>query len=150
MNARPSRSAPAGETKGTRIQARRGTLLEDETVVLSEEAAVILGRQPLARHGFVFMGWKNAPLSPGAVQKAFSRARDKASLPGAHFHDLRYTGATRLARAGATVWELLRWGRWRDIRRAQRYVDVYGSDEFAGAGAPDATINATPASESTV
>jgi integrase len=133
---------PAGETKGTRLQARRGALLEDELVYLSEEAADILRAQPMSRHGFVFMGHKNAPIRPGAVQKAFTRAREKANLPGVHFHDLRHTGATRLALAGSTVWDLIRWGRWRDIRMAQRYVDVHG--------ASNATQNATLADSAAV
>jgi integrase len=120
---------PAGETKGTRLQARRGALLEDELVVLSPEPISILRAQPMSRHGFVFMGHENAPLRTGGVQKAFARARAKAGIPDVHFHDLRHTGATRLALAGATVWDLIRWGRWKDIRMAQRYVDVHGATD---------------------
>jgi integrase len=43
----------------------------------------------------------------GALHRDFHAARDLAGLPELRFHDLRHTGATYAARAGATVAELM-------------------------------------------
>lgn len=43
----------------------------------------------------------------GVVYKAFGRARRAAGRPDLRWHDLRHTGATWLAQAGATVGELM-------------------------------------------
>ena len=42
-----------------------------------------------------------------AVRQAFNRARLKAGMPGFQFHDLRHTGQTLAASAGATTKDLM-------------------------------------------
>jgi integrase len=42
----------------------------------------------------VFTGTTGVPLTPGVLQKAWSRARLKVGRPDLHLHDLRHTGLT--------------------------------------------------------
>jgi len=44
-------------------------------------------------------------LAPSTLYRHFYKARDAAGRPDLHFHDLRHTGATLAARAGATLTE---------------------------------------------
>lgn len=48
------------------------------------------------------------PLSTGTFYRHWYVARDAAGLPGLPFHDLRHSGATWFAQAGATVAEVMR------------------------------------------
>jgi integrase len=48
------------------------------------------------------------PMSTAVFYAAFYRAREAAGLAGLPFHDLRHTGATMYARAGATVADVMR------------------------------------------
>jgi hypothetical protein len=53
--------------------------------------------------GFVFVGPKGAPLRRSNFHRSvWSKAREQAGLPALHFHDLRQTGGTLSAAAGAT------------------------------------------------
>ncbi len=55
-----------------------------------------------------FVG-RDGRLSRGdAVRQAFTRARVKVGMPGFRFHDLRHTGQTLAASAGATIKDLMR------------------------------------------
>jgi integrase len=56
----------------------------------------------------VFVGRNGAPMRGDAVRQAFTRARDRAGMPGFRFHDLRHTGQTLAASTGATVKDLMR------------------------------------------
>ena len=49
---------------------------------------------------------------------AFTRARRKVGMPGFRFHDLRHTGQTLAASAGATTKDLMR--RLAMLRRSRR------------------------------
>ena len=42
------------------------------------------------------------------VHAAWATARTRASLPGAHLHDLRHAGLTLVARSGAALAEVMR------------------------------------------
>jgi integrase len=57
--------------------------------------------------GLVFVGERGAPLTAGVLQKAWSISRDKVGRPDLHFHDLRHSGLTFAAEAGATTAELM-------------------------------------------
>jgi integrase len=56
----------------------------------------------------VFIGRDGQPMRGDAIRQAFTRARDKAGMPGFRFHDLRHTGQTLAAATGATLKDLMR------------------------------------------
>ena len=56
----------------------------------------------------VFIGRDGMPMRGDAVRQAFTRARRTAGMPGFRFHDLRHTGQTLAASAGATTKDLMR------------------------------------------
>ena len=56
----------------------------------------------------VFIGRDGRPMRGNAIRQAFTRARRKADMPGFRFHDLRHTGQTLAASAGATLKDLMR------------------------------------------
>jgi len=55
----------------------------------------------------VFIGRDGRPMRGDAVRQAFNRARLKTGMPGFRFHDLRHTGQTLAASAGATIKDLM-------------------------------------------
>jgi integrase len=55
-----------------------------------------------------FIGRDGRPMRGDAVRQAFTRARVKVGMPGFRFHDLRHTGQTLVASAGATIKDLMR------------------------------------------
>ncbi|MGI5952071.1 MAG: tyrosine-type recombinase/integrase [Brooklawnia sp.] len=57
----------------------------------------------------------------GALYKVFRRARAKAGRPDLRWHDLRHTGATMAAQAGATLRELMNRLGHSDVRAALIY-----------------------------
>jgi integrase len=70
-----------------------------------------------------------------AVRQAFSRARDRAGMEGFTFHDLRHTGQTLAAAAGATLKDLIKRLGHSSTAAATRYLHaVDGRDaEIASA-----------------
>jgi integrase len=56
----------------------------------------------------VFVGQSGAPMRGDAVRQAFARARDKVGMKGFTFHDLRHTGQTLAASAGASMKDLMK------------------------------------------
>jgi integrase len=83
----------------------------------------------------VFIGRDGKPMRGDAVRQAFVRARRKADMPGFRFHDLRHTGQTLAASAGATLKDLMRRLGHSSPAAAQRYLHaVDGRDaEIASA-----------------
>ena len=67
----------------------------------------------LAKHtdagngALLFPAASGAHLQPSTLYRHFYRARDAADRPDVRFHDLRHTGATFAAQAGATLAELM-------------------------------------------
>jgi len=57
--------------------------------------------------GFVFPGTKDQPFRHGSLYTAWRRATKAVGVDELHFHDLRHTGATLAATAGATTRELM-------------------------------------------
>jgi integrase len=55
----------------------------------------------------VFVGRDGRPMRGDAIRQAFARARRNAGMPGFRFHDLRHTGQTLAASAGATLKDLM-------------------------------------------
>ncbi len=70
----------------------------------------------------VFIGRDGKPMRGDAVRQAFTRARRKADMPGFRFHDLRHTGQTLAASAGATLKDLMRRLGHSSPAAAQRYL----------------------------
>ncbi len=69
--------------------------------------------------GFLFVGIKGGQLRGSNFSKPWARALAKAGLPGdLHVHDLRHTGNTLTAEAGASLGELM--NRWATPRHAPR------------------------------
>jgi len=58
----------------------------------------------------VIVGEKGGPIRPQVLAKAWSKARTSVGRPDLRLHDLRHTGLTWWAQAGATVPELMRRG----------------------------------------
>lgn len=59
------------------------------------------------RAAFVFAGPKGGPLRRSNFQKHWRVALESAGVEGVHFHDLRHTGNTLTAQAGATLSDLM-------------------------------------------
>ncbi|HEY1818926.1 MAG TPA: site-specific integrase [Trebonia sp.] len=83
----------------------------------------------------VFIGRDGKPMRGDAVRQAFARARQEVDMPGFRFHDLRHTGQTLAASAGATLKDLMKRLGHSSPAAAQRYLHaVDGRDaEIASA-----------------
>jgi integrase len=83
----------------------------------------------------VFVGRTGAPMRGDAVRQAFARARRSAGMSDFTFHDLRHTGSTLAAAAGATLKDLMRRLGHSSTVAASRYLHaVEGRDaEIAAA-----------------
>jgi integrase len=83
----------------------------------------------------VFVGRDGKPMRGDAIRQAFTRARRKVDMPGFRFHDLRHTGQTLAASAGATLKDLMMRLGHASPAAAQRYLHaVEGRDaEIASA-----------------
>jgi integrase len=57
--------------------------------------------------GLVFPNTEGKHMHHGSLYKVFKRARSAIGRPDLRFHDLRHTGATMAAQAGATMRELM-------------------------------------------
>src|SRR5699024_1837511 len=64
---------------------------------------------------------RKRPMGQTGLDKAWRQARADVGVPNLRFHDLRATGLTEYARAGATLDELMRRGGHRDVNVALRY-----------------------------
>ena len=72
----------------------------------------------------VFVGRDGKPMRGDAVRQAFARARRHADMPGFRFHDLRHTGQTLAASAGATTKDLMKRLGHASPAAANRYLHV--------------------------
>ena len=102
------------------LQNRTATLWEtkngDRRVVpLSSKAIEILQKTPRSLCGRVF------PLSRAAQAKAFKEALKRSKLDDLHFHDLRHTAITNMARKLPNVIELAAVSGHKSLRMLQRY-----------------------------
>jgi len=85
------------------------------------------------RDGLVFTGARGGQLSQSATWREWDLARKAAGLPGLRFHDLRHTGATWLAREGATLKERMYRLGHSDPRMAARYEHADAERDAANA-----------------
>ena len=88
---------------------------ERRIVPLSTRAVETLKKMPAVLKGPIF------PLSGMALRKAFERACKAAGILDFHFHDLRHTATTRLAKRLPNVIELAAVTGHKDLKMLQRY-----------------------------
>lgn len=84
--------------------------------VLAQHVAVHAGSERL------FVGRSGEPMRGDAVRLAFQRARSDVGLPHLRFHDLRHTGQTLAAEAGASLADLMRRLGHSSMVAAKRYL----------------------------
>lgn len=79
---------------------------------------------------YVFPTSKGTPISNNVVGKCFRKAREAAGRPDLRFHDLRHTGATLAAKAGATTKELMQRMGHSSMRAAMIYQHANEEDDL--------------------
>lgn len=132
-------------TKGPKTEAGRRTLAIPSHMV---EAVGIhldrfVGSEPDA---LVLTGEQGGPLTTAVLHKAWSRARNHVGRPDLRIHDLRHTGLTLAAAAGATVAELMHRAGHSSAAAALRYQhatadrDRVLADALAKLGTPDPVL----------
>lgn len=87
---------------------------------------------------YVFPTAKGTPISNNVVGKCFRKAREIAGRPDLRFHDLRHTGATLAAKAGATTKELMQRMGHSSMRAAMIYQHANEEDDLLLAARMDA------------
>ena len=85
--------------------------------------------------GLVFPGTQHQPMRRGTLQRAWYRARRAVGLHDFHFHDLRHTGNTLAAAAGASTKELMSRMGHASARAALIYQHAIRERDIAIAGA---------------
>jgi integrase len=75
----------------------------------------------------VFVGRSGEPMRGDALRLAFQRARVEAGVPQLRFHDLRHTGQTLAAEAGASLADLMRRLGHSSMVAAKRYLHATDS-----------------------
>ena len=73
--------------------------------LLPDLAAHLAAHAGPGRDGLLFTAPRGGQLYQSAMWREWNQARTAVGLPGFRFHDLRHTGATWLAREGATLKE---------------------------------------------
>lgn len=87
---------------------------------------------------YVFPTAKGTPISNNVVGKCFRKARETAGRPDLRFHDLRHTGVTLAAKAGATTKELMQRMGHSSMRAAMIYQHANEEDDLLLAARMDA------------
>ncbi len=75
----------------------------------------------------MFVGRAGEPMRGDALRLAFQRARIEVGLPQLRFHDLRHTGQTLAAEAGASLADLMRRLGHSSMVAAKRYLHATDS-----------------------
>ncbi len=101
--------------------------------LLPELAAHLAAHCGPGRDALVFTTPRGAQLYHAVLYREWNAARAEAGLPGFHFHDLRHTGMTWLARDGATLKERMHRAGWSDPRMAARYEHADAERDAANA-----------------
>jgi integrase len=101
--------------------------------LLGELAAHLAAHCGPGRDALLFTTPRGAQLYHAVLYREWKAARTAAGLPGFHFHDLRHTGMTWLARDGATLKERMHRAGWSDPRMAARYEHADAERDAANA-----------------
>lgn len=99
------------------------------------------GREPDA---LLFPAKHGGHLAPSTLYRHYYRARKTAECPDLHFHDLRVTGATMAAVAGATLKELQERLGHSTVAAAMRYQRVAQDRDAELARRLSAMVSTTP------
>jgi integrase len=98
---------------------------EARDVPLSTRAVQILrdlSTKPVQISGRVF------PISPEALKKAFTRARERAGITNLHFHDLRHEATSRIAERLDNILELSAVTGHKTVQMLRRYYHPRATD----------------------
>ncbi len=101
--------------------------------LVGELAAHLAAHAGPGRDALVFTTPRGGQLYHAVLFREWKAARVSAGLPGFHFHDLRHTGATWLARNGATLKERMHRLGHSDYRMAARYEHADAERDAANA-----------------
>ncbi|RYQ76023.1 site-specific integrase [Bifidobacterium pseudolongum] len=93
---------------------------------------------PQDANAYVFGTRNGTPMSNNSIGKMFRKAREIAGRPDLRFHDLRHTGATMAAKAGATTKELMQRLGHSSMRAAMIYQHANEEDDRRLAARMDA------------
>ncbi len=120
------------------VQNGRITYQRHKTAVAADmpilpELAAELGRVPKTRMLFVAHGRDHRPYSPASLGNWFRDRCREAGVPGS-LHGLRKAGATRLANAGATEWEIASFLAHADTSQASVYTKKANRARLADSG----------------
>lgn len=116
--------------------------------VLAKLAAHVAEHAERGRDGLVFTAPAGGPLRSGSLNRYFGPARKAAGRPDLRWHDLRHTGATFYAQAGATLRESMAFLGHSTVAMAVHYQHVADDrpaalaaklSAMAGWEAPDTT-----------
>jgi integrase len=88
--------------------------------------------------GLLFPSPRGQHLSTGSFADMYDAARREAGRPDLRFHDLRHTGLTYVAQAGATLAELQSWAGHSTAQAALRYQHATSDRKTLLAGQLDA------------
>ena len=80
-----------------------------------------------AGDAYAFVGREGEPMRGDALRQAFERARSKIGREDLRFHDLRHTGQTLAAAAGASLADLMRRLGHSSMAAAKRYLHATDS-----------------------
>lgn len=126
---------PPKTAAGRRTVAIPSALLPDMRRHLAQFTAA-------APESLVFAGPKGAGLRRSNFQKWWRIALDEVGLEGVHFHDLRHTGSTLTAQAGATMSDLMARMGHSSTRAAQIYLHTTTQRDRVVADALNSLIEA--------
>lgn len=98
------------------LRKARQKVKKDCRFPINAEARELMGQRQ--RNGLVF------PYVANTLQHQFVEARAKAGVPGASFHWLRHTFATRFLARGGHIEDLLETKLWADYKSLLRYVHL--------------------------
>ena len=106
--------------KGPKSKSSRRTLAVPPDLLIDLASHLDRYVSP-APESSVLVGKQGKPIDPNAFDAAWRGARSHVGLPHLHFHDLRHSGLTLAAQAGATIAELMHRAGHATPRMAMRY-----------------------------
>lgn len=119
--------------KGSRIEYRRGKNSVAADLPILPELAEELVTLPADRMLFIVKNQMGAPYTVESLGNWFRDRCSEANVPGS-LHGLRKAGATRLADAGATEWEIASYLAHSDTKQASIYTKMANRSRLADSG----------------
>lgn len=116
-----------------RIAYRRGKTSVAADLPIMPELSEELRNVPAGRMLFITQDHKDAPYSVASLGNWFRKRCAEAGVPGS-LHGLRKAGATRLANAGATEWEIASYLAHTDTKEAATYTKKASRSGLADSG----------------